>query len=125
MEEDINQRPDRFVVRMILERITPWFLVDAWYPEELRGQKFSFVFADERLVISRKAVAVVVDSAEAVKPAKLNNEMTVILMDRYNFEVVKEVWLPGTYDQLTNISVFEVPAPGDGFVYKNDEEDTE
>lgn len=116
MEEDINQRPDRFVVRMILERITPWFLVDAWYPEELRGQKFSFVFADERLFHA---------FIEAVKPAKLNNEMTVILMDRYNFEVVKEVWLPGTYDQLTNISVFEVPAPGYGFVYKNDEEDTE
>lgn len=109
LDED-NQRPDRFIIRGLLERLTPWFLVDAWYPEELHGQKFSFVFADEQLFYA---------FIEATKPAKLNNEMTVILMDRYNFEVVKEVWLPGSYDQLTNISVFEVPMPGN----RDDEED--
>lgn len=116
-DEEIRQRPDRFVIRMYLERITPWFLLDAWYPEQLRGNKFSFVFLDESLFNA---------FIEALQPAKLNNEMTVLLMDRYTFEVRKEVWLPGNYDQLTNISVFEMPMPtnNDSF-YNDDEEDTE
>lgn len=116
MDEELNQRPDRFIIRMYLERITPWFLVDAWYPEELRGRKFSFVFIDEKLFDA---------FIEALKPAKLNNEMTVLLMDRYTFEVRKEVWLPGNYDQLTNISIFEMPMPYNDSIYNNDEEDTE
>lgn len=102
LEEDPNQRPDRFTVRSIIERLTPWLLVDAWYPEQLRTNKFSFVFADEMLFSA---------FCEALQPAKLNNEMTVILMDRYDFSVLKEVWLPGQYNQLTHISVFEMPMP--------------
>jgi len=116
MDEEVNQRSDRFMVRMLLERITPWFLLDAWYPDELHGHKFSFVFVDEKLFES---------FIEAVRPAKVNNEMTVLLMDRYTFEVQEEVWIPGNYDQLTNISVFEMPMPINNYAYNDDEEDTE
>lgn len=116
MEEDANQRSDRFMVRMLLERITPWFLVDAWYPEELRGHKFSFAFVDEGLFYT---------FIEAVQPAKLNNEMTVLLMDSYTLEVQKEVWIPGNYEQLANISIFDVPMPTNDSIYNDDEEDTE
>lgn len=102
MDEAPAQHPDRFIIRSILERITPWFLVDAWDPDGLRGNKLSFVFVDEQLFYA---------FIDAVKPAKLNNEMSAILMDSSGVSVVKEVWLPGHYTPMTNISVFEVPMP--------------
>jgi transcriptional regulator with XRE-family HTH domain len=114
LEEDINQRPDRFIVRMLLDKIKSWLLVDAWYPEEMRHMKFTFAFADERLFDAFK---------EALSVAKLNNEMSVILMDRYDYTVLKEVWLPGNYSPMTNISVFEMPAPGADDRNYDDEDD--
>ena len=38
--------------------------------------------------------------------------MSVILIDPTTYTVIKEVWIPGNYDCLTNISVFEMPTPG-------------
>ena len=40
--------------------------------------------------------------------------MTVLLLDPSNsYKVLKEVWIPGEYKKLTEISIFELPAPID------------
>lgn len=100
-----------------LESISPWLLLDAWMPEALDASKFSFVFLD---------LFVFEEFVNAMQHAKLHTEMTAILLDVDNYSVVKEVWLPGSYNQLSNISIFEVPAPlVDEHDNRYDEEDDE
>lgn len=100
--EDDYRRSLAFDMRRIMERASGWFLIDAWSPEKIEGLKLSFVFADDE-IFDR--------FIEAVKDAKLNNEMTAILIDPVAYQVVREVWIPGNYDCMSNISVFDVPAP--------------
>lgn len=89
-------------VRRILEQVSGCFLTDAWQPNFFRGLKLSFVFADIELFECFKA---------AVQAAKVNNEMTVILIDPTTFQVVNETWIPGEYERLTEVSIFDYPAP--------------
>ena len=100
--EEAYQRNIKRDAARIIESISPWLLLDAWMPEVLEASKFSFVFLD--LFIFEEFIT-------AMQHAKLNTEMTAILLDVENYSVVKEVWLPGNYKQLSNISIFEVPAP--------------
>lgn len=107
----------RQIVRSIFDRINGWFVLDAWGSPALMGDKFSFAFVDED--IFREFI-------DALQDAKLHTEMTALLMDTQTFAVAKEVWLPGEYEQWTNISIFEMPAPvmnddNDEF-YDDDEE---
>ena len=88
--------------RHILSKLSPWFVLDAWEPERLAGMKLSFAFVDYQLFDAFK---------EAVLNAKLHTEMTILLLDQVNYSVLTEVWIPGEYEQLTKISVFQVPAP--------------
>lgn len=101
-EEDNFVRPLRWDVKRILDRVSNWFLIDAWTPEQLNGLKMSFAFADSEIFH---------EFVETLRDANLNNEMTAILVDTVTFQVVKEVWIPGNYKCLSNISVFEMPAP--------------
>ena len=101
----------------IIERLNGWFLMDAWDVDIVRGDKFSFCFVDEEIFQT---------FIETLQVAKLKTEMTAILMNPANYTVDREVWLPGEYEQLSNISLFQVPAPGDDYIFNdNDEEDTE
>ena len=110
-----RHRSVRSIVRDIIDRLNGWFVLDAWDSDFLRGDKFSFAFIDE---------GIFQEFVDALQSAKLHTEMTAILMNPTDYTVEKEVWLPGQYEQLTNISVFQVPMPGEGFIY-NDEEDSE
>ncbi|MFD1406424.1 hypothetical protein [Robinsoniella peoriensis] len=97
-----SHRPVRFDARRIMDRISAWFLADAWYPECMKGRKISFAFLDEALFDAFR---------EMVSVVRLHTEMTILLLDQTTFAVTKEVWIPGEYEQLSNISVFEAPAP--------------
>ena len=101
-EEERYARPLKWEVKRILERVSNWFLIDAWTPDQLKGLKMSFAFADSEIFYEFVAT---------LRDANLNNEMTAILVDTATFQVVKEVWIPGNYECLSNISVFEMPAP--------------
>ena len=87
-------------IHMIMQKINVWFLLDAWEPDEVKGMKVSFVFVDEELFERMK---------ETLQRARLHNEMSLILMDVHDYRVIKEAWIPGEYEQLSNISVFEMP----------------
>lgn len=76
--------------------------LDAWGSPALMGDKFSFAFVDEDIFQ---------EFIDALQDAKLHTEMTALLMDAQTFAVTKEVWLPGEYEQWTNISIFQMPAP--------------
>ena len=104
IDETPNERryAPSYYARRIFERISAWLMIDAWTPEMLAGEKFSFAFIDEEIFYA---------FIQAFKDAKLNTEMTALLVDPINFKVIKEVWLSGNYTPLTNISVFEVPMP--------------
>ena len=101
-EEERYARPLKWEVKRILERVSNWFLIDAWTPDQLKGLKMSFAFADSEIFYEFVAT---------LRNANLNNEMTAVLVDTATFQVVKEVWIPGNYECLSNISVFEMPAP--------------
>jgi len=126
-EEDTRMRhPARMALHSVTRGIAPLFLRDAWDAESLSGTKTSFAFVDERIFAP---------FVEQMRCAKLNNEMTILLLDPTNgYKVIDEVWIPGTYNQLSNISVFSVPMPGseaddfddeDEFGKFEDTEDTE
>lgn len=101
-DPDYRKRPVIFHARRIMERISNWFLLDSWQPQILKGLKMSFVFADEEIFDEFR---------EMLGQANVNNEMTLILVDSEEMRVIKEVWIPGNYEQLTNISIFDMPAP--------------
>ena len=110
---EVHRTSAQSEVRSIIEKISVWFLLDAWDPEEVRGMKVSFVFAD------REIYKLFID---ALRGARLHNEMSVLFVDPEDYTVCEEVWLPGEYERLANISVFDVPAPVDD---ETDEEVTE
>lgn len=92
----------RYRIQRIMERLSPIFLTDAWTPENLHGYKLSFAFLDIKLFEAFK---------EQVQPARLHNEMTILLLDPNSYSVISEVWISGDYGQLTNISIFEALPP--------------
>lgn len=111
-QDEERVRSVRSEIHMIMEKISVWFLLDAWEPDEVKGMKVSFVFVDEELFEGMK---------ETLQRAKLHNEMSLILMDADDYRVIKEVWIPGDYEQLSNISVFEIPAPHYNDDYMNND----
>ena len=115
-ESDAERRitPKRRV-QDIIERLSCWFLMDAWEMDVVKGDKFSFCFIDKDIFY---------EFVEALQFAKLKTEMTAVLINPNNYTVEKEVWLPGNYEQLTQISVFDVVMPQDDFMY-DDEENNE
>ncbi len=104
----------RRIVRNIFDRINGWFVLDAWGSPIMIEDKFSFAFVDEDIFQ---------EFVDALQDAKLHTEMTALLMDSNSFSVLKEVWLPGNYKQLTNTSVFDASSPTEEFIY--DEENME
>ena len=107
-----RSRSIRLEINMIMQKINVWFLLDAWEPDEVKGMKVSFVFVDEELFEGIK---------ETLQRAKLQNEMSLIFMDANDYKVINEVWIPGDYEKLSNISIFEIPAPNYNDEYMNND----
>ena len=114
--EEYMGRPinPRMEIHRIFERINRWFIIDAWDSEYLRGLKLSFAFIDETLFNEFK---------DAIRIAKIHNEMTLLLLNPTTYSVVSEVWIPGEYEQFTNISVFQAAMPNSDFMYDDEEND--
>lgn len=96
--EQSMMRDRKYVISNLLDKVSRWFLMDAWYPESLSNMKTSFVFADRELFDG---------FSEAFREAKLNSEMTIILIDMDRYCVQKEIWIPGNYKKLTEESIFQ------------------
>lgn len=74
------------IVRRVISAVSRLLLVDAWQPEVITGLKTSFVFSSEE-VFDRFLIT--------LKDAKLNTEMSAILLDIQAGCVLEEQWLPG------------------------------
>lgn len=97
-ESDHTMMSDRkYIIDNLLDKVSRWFLMDAWYPKSLANMKTSFAFIDQELFDS---------FLTALQNASLNSEMTVLLIDMESYRVVHEVWLPGEYSRLTETSIF-------------------
>lgn len=107
------EKADFMMARSILNNLAPLFLTDVWEPDSLRGTKTSFAFADKNLFYA---------FINLLHSASINNEMSILLLDPDNgYAVVDEVWIKGNYVGMSNISIFECPAP----VSEEDEYDDE
>lgn len=91
--------PATRILQSIMRKLACWFLLDAWEPNSLRNLKTSFVFADRTIFEG---------FLEMLHTASLRNEMSAILVDPDCMAVIKEVWLPGSFDKPDE-SVFERP----------------
>ena len=117
--DDERHLPVKRIVYNIIEKVSGWFLMDAWDIDIVKGDKFSFCFVDE---------AIFQEFVDTLQEAKLRTEMTAILMNPNSYTVEREVWLPGQYDRLTETSVFLTPAPStsdEDDYYAYEPEDTE
>ena len=100
----------KFYARRSLQSCSQIFLLDAWKPEVLQDYKISFAFVDKDILG---------EFWNAVSIAKVHTEMSLILIDPMNYRVLDEIWIPGDYNAMTNISVFQTPAPDDEEMYEN------
>ena len=74
------------IVRLTINAIAKLLLVDAWQPEVINGLKTSFVFSNREVFEG---------FLTTLKDAKLNTEMSALLLDLNKGCVVEERWLPG------------------------------
>lgn len=89
----------KHIVRRAIEQVSNLFLVDAWQPEVIKGLKTSFVFLN----------AEVFDGfLTALRDAKLNTEMSAVLLDVDSNSVIEERWLPGS-KSANGQSIFCIP----------------
>lgn len=103
-QDDPYPRNPEFMCRDAFRRIQHHLLRDAWEPESLRNRKISIAFLDEEVFNL---------FVEAIRPAKVHNEFSALLLNRHTFSVIDEVWFPGQYTGLSNVSIFQMPAPID------------
>lgn len=97
--DEVPIHPRKHSLAVFMQRISPLLLRDAWMPQTLTGSKTSFVFIDKSLFDA---------FIEAMQPARVNNEFSVLLLDPNSaYGVVKEVWIPGQCAQLSENSIFE------------------
>lgn len=95
--------PVKSIAEHYFERASSYFLLDSWLPNTLKGVKTSFAFVDEDVFY---------EFVEITKDASVKNEMSLLLLDpEQGYKVVKEVWLNGNYVSLSNVSIFDYPAP--------------
>lgn len=85
-EPEEPEKNPRRLVHTIIRNMSSLFLVDAWQPEIIKGLKTSFVFSHPQ-VFER--------FLSTLKDAKLNTEMSAILLDMQAGCVKEERWLPG------------------------------
>lgn len=100
----------KYYARRAVQSCSQIFLLDAWKPEVLNGYKISFAFVDKDIMG---------EFWNAVSIAQVHTEMSLILIDSTNYRVLDEIWIPGDYNPMTNISVFRVPAPVEEELYED------
>lgn len=100
----------KYYARRAVQSCSQIFLLDAWKPEILNGYKISFAFVDKDIMG---------EFWNAVSIAQVHTEMSLILIDSTNYRVLDEIWIPGDYNLMTNISVFRVPAPVEEEMYED------
>ena len=101
--EETERRFDaKYHARRTFQFCSELLLLDAWQPEALQGYKISFAFVDKDILG---------EFWNAVSIAKVHTEMSLILIDPVSYRVLDEIWVPGDYNPLTSISVFQAPAP--------------
>ena len=75
----------RQIAHRTIDAISRFLLVDAWQPEIIKGLKTSFVFSNSEVYECFLAT---------LKDAKLNTEMSAILIDIHTGNIIEERWLP-------------------------------
>ena len=109
--EETEPRFDaKYYARRAFQSCSELLLLDAWKPEALQEYKISFAFIDK---------AILGEFWNAVSIAKVHTEMSLILIDPVSYRVLDEIWIPGDYNPMTNISVFRVPAPVEEDMYED------
>ena len=99
-------RDARMEIHLLIQRLATMLLRDAWQPESLLGVKTSFAFIDKKLHSA---------FIDAMQTAKVNNEMSVLLLDPINsYKVVSETWISGHYQKMTDSSIFDSLVSGEG-----------
>lgn len=112
--EETEPRFDaKYYARRTIQNCSEIFLLDAWKPEALQGYKISFAFVDKDILG---------EFWNAVSIAKVHTEMSLILIDPVTYRVLDEIWIPGDYNPMTNISVFHVPAPVEDDLYEENDD---
>lgn len=101
-DNNANNTTSKREVKFFIDKLAIWFLLDSWDTENMKNTKYSFAFVDEQIFA---------EFVELLHIAKLHNEMTAILLDPSDYSITDEVWIPGEYEQLSQISVFEAPCP--------------
>lgn len=110
-DNNTNNTTSKREANYFIDKLAILFLLDSWDTENMKNTKYSFAFVDEKIFA---------EFVELLHIAKLHNEMTAILLDPSDYSITDEVWIPGEYEQLSQISVFEVPCP-----YTEDEDQEE
>lgn len=88
----------RFYLDRVFNLCSGIFLLDAWMPESIQDNKISFAFLDKELMDN---------FYEMTKVANIHTEMSLILVDKDNYRILSEVWIPGSYTRLSESSVFQ------------------
>ena len=113
VDEEECRYDAKFFARRFFQSCSDVLLLDAWKPEALKGYKISFAFVDKDILG---------EFWNEVRIAKVHTEMSLILIDPVSYRVLDEIWVPGDYNPMTNISVFRVPAPVEDDVYEETED---
>lgn len=82
---DEDPKEARFLQMRATDRMSSFFLMDAWEPELLEGIRTSMVFVDR---------AFYEDQVSVLKNAVVNSEISLLLLDTENEIVVEEFVLP-------------------------------
>lgn len=116
---DEDPREIRYMHMRVMDRMSSYFLMDAWEPELLEGVRTTIVFVDKAFYDSQ---------VDLLKNAIVNSEMSLLLLDTENETVVEEFVIPRKNgEEYHYIFKEEVPARND-FDYWNksyDEDDFE
>ena len=94
-DEQLSEDKKMFI-RMTMDRYAPVFLQDAWEPESMKDIKTTFVLVDS------EAFALLKD---LLGHARVNTEMSIILVDTEKREVVTEFSIPRK-DGKRSMSIF-------------------
>lgn len=95
-DEDRVRRDKAMFIRRSMDRYSSIFLRDAWEPEIMKDIKTTFIFIDQEAFTMFE---------DLIMQAKVNTEMSIMLIDTNKQEVVTEVMIPRTNGE-TRKSIF-------------------
>lgn len=102
-EEQKQQIADRDMIWTINRLYASHFLIDAWEPDYMKDQKYSYVFVSEPYYDAFRRL---------LRNAQFHNEVTTILVDVDAHKVLKEEWMQCPQADSEK-SVFDEPVKSD------------